>query len=205
MDGVTHSDQLDPALFEGVLREISRVTIGKNSERENSGKGRTQVIGIISRRNYGVGEARNNDRYPDLLREARALAEKICPDINYTCVQLNHNYEAAPHRDKNNDGTSLVVAFGDYEGGELEIQDDSGEYRAHDIRYRPLRFRASERTHRVNAVTSGNRYSIVFFRPRFHRPFVAKYGDSLTYDELLALIPERTPGQPASAVKIPTQ
>lgn len=204
MDGVLHSEPLDPALFEGVLREFQNVTIGKYSERENSGRGRTQVVGIISRRNYGVGEARNNDRYGDLLREARALAAKICPDINYTAIQLNHNYEAAPHRDKNNDGVSMVVAFGDYEGGELDIQDDSGEYRAHDLRHRPLRFRAGDRTHRVRAVTSGNRYSIVFFRQKFYRPFVEKYGSELSYDELMALLPERTAGQPASAVKIPT-
>lgn len=185
-------------VFRPLLDAYNKYTIPVYGERFNSGKGRTQSMGILSRRNYGVGESRNNDTWPDILREARELAKIICPDLNYTTIMVNIDYTATPHMDKNNDGESVVVGFNDYSGGELVA--NGGAY---NIRHRPLRFRASETLHAVSAITSGTRYSIVFFRPRFPKAFQEKYGATLTYDELHALIPLRQAGQPASAVRIP--
>ena len=174
-------------------------TIPIYGERFNSGKGRSQSMGILPRRNYGVGESRNNESWPDILREARKLAAIICPDLNYTTIMVNIDYTALPHMDKNNDGESVVVGFNEYSGGELVANGIS-----HNIRHRPFRFRASETLHSVSPITAGTRYSIVFFRPRFPRAFQEKYGTTLTYDELYALIPLREVGQPASEVRIPS-
>lgn len=197
-----YSDPYDPELFAPLLKAYQENPISLYYERKNSGSGRSQSIGILPRRNYGVGESRNNDRYKDILNEARKLAKVICPDLNYTTIMLNQNYEAEPHRDRNNDGESCVVAFGDYEGGELKIHGVPGMDKF-SLRYRSFRFHASDTTHSVESITSGTRYSIVFFRPRFPQNFVKKYGSTLTYDELYNLIPTRTPGQPASSVRIP--
>lgn len=193
-----HSDPLDPAIFEGILKAYKAKVIPNYFERKNSGSGRSQSLGILPRRNYGVGESRNNEAFKEILVEARKLAQVICPELNYTTIMMNHNYEALPHMDKNNDGYSVVVAFGDYEGGELVV--DGKEL---SIRHRPMKFCASETLHSVKPITSGDRYSIVFFRPRYPKNFVAKYGSTKTYDELLALIPPRAEGQPASEVRIP--
>ena len=38
-------------------------------------------------------------------------------------VQVNKNYASALHVDKNNRGPSLIVALGDFEGGELWTYD----------------------------------------------------------------------------------
>jgi len=92
-----------------------------------------------------------------------------------------------------------VVGFNDYEGGELVA--DGIEY---NIRDRPFRFCASENLHSVNPITSGCRFSVVFFRPRFSRQFQDKYGSTLTYDQLYAPIPLRNLNQPVSEVRIPT-
>ena len=192
-----HSDPYDPAVFNDLLTAYKAATIPLYYERKNSGSGRSQSIGILPRRNYGVGESRNNEKYKDILREARKLAKVVCPDLNYTTIMLNVNYEATPHRDKNNDGESCVVAFGDYEGGELEANGN-----LYSLRYRSLHFRAADTTHSVKPITSGTRYSVVFFRPRFPREFVKKYGSTLTYDELYNLIPDRE-GRPTSEVRIP--
>jgi len=195
---VIHSEPVAPELFTDLLNAYKKHTISLYYERRNSGAGRSQSIGILPRRNYGVGESRNNEKYADILNSARALARVICPDLNYTTIMVNHNYQASPHKDKNNDGTSCVVAFGDFEGGELEA-----EGKLYNIRYRPFFFEASNTLHSVKPITSGDRYSIVFFRPRFPKNFVAKYGSVLTYDQLKALIPARTEGQSASEVRIP--
>lgn len=195
---IRHSEPLDPELFTPLLEAYMRYKLPVYSERKNSGRGISQSMGILPRRNYGVGESRNNDSYPDILREARKLAAIICPDLNYTTLAINIDYTALPHKDKNNDGESCVVAFNKFEGGKLVA--NNIEY---DIRHRPFRFHASETLHSVGAIHGGTRFSIVWFRPRFPRAFVARYGSSLSYDELLALIPVREPGQPASAVRIP--
>jgi hypothetical protein len=189
--------EADPELFNDLLAAYKKHTISLYYERKNSGSGRSQSLGILPRRNYGVGESRNNDKYKDILIAARALAKVICPDINYTTIMLNHNYQALPHKDKNNDGRSCVVAFGDYEGGELEV-----DGKLYNLRHKPFKFEASNTLHSVKPITSGDRYSIVFFRPRFPKAFVAKYGSALTYDELQALIPPRD-GKKASEVRIP--
>jgi hypothetical protein len=194
---IRHSEALDPSIFEALLNAYRRHRIPVYSERKNSGQGQSQSIGILSRRNYGIGESRNNEKFADILVEARKLAKIICPEINFTTMMLNVNYEASPHRDKNNIGASCVVGFGDYEGGDLKIGDT--EY---SIRHRPLTFEAANNTHSVASITSGTRYSIVFFRQRFPRKFYEKYSESLTYDEIAALIPKSN-GLPASAVRIP--
>ena len=186
------------AIFAPLKKAYESYTIPIYGERFNSGRGRSQSMGILPRRNYGVGESRNNDSWPDILWEARQLAKIICPDLNYTTIMCNIDYTALPHRDKNNDGESVVVGFNDYEGGELVA--DGVPY---NIRHRPFRFRASETLHSVMPITSGTRFSVVFFRPRFPRAFQDKYGSTLSYDELFALIPLREGGQPASAVRIP--
>ena len=193
-----HSEAIEKELFTDLLNQYKKHTISLYYERKNSGSGRSQSLGILPRRNYGVGESRNNEKYADILKAARALAKVICPEINYTTIMLNHNYQAAPHKDKNNDGRSCVVAFGDFEGGELEV-----DGKLYDLRHRPFKFEASNTLHSVKPITSGDRYSIVFFRPRYPKRFVEKYGSELTYDELQALIPQRTVGQAASEVRIP--
>eukprot|EP00931_Biecheleriopsis_adriatica_P045697 TRINITY_DN26165_c0_g1_i1.p1 TRINITY_DN26165_c0_g1~~TRINITY_DN26165_c0_g1_i1.p1 ORF type:complete len:466 (+),score=107.45 TRINITY_DN26165_c0_g1_i1:34-1398(+) len=46
------------------------------------------------------------------------------PGFAFTSIQVNKNYAARPHVDKNNLGSSLIVGIGDYEGGELWVHDE---------------------------------------------------------------------------------
>ena len=186
------------AIFAPLKKAYESYTIPIYGERFNSGTGRSQSMGILARRNYGVGYSRNNDSYPDILREARALAKIICPHINYTTIAVNVDYEANDHTDRNNIGESCVVAFGDFEGGKLKIGD-----KEYNLQHAPLTFEAAKNVHSVSPITAGTRLSCVWFRQRFPKKFYERYGDNLDYDSLSALIPERLPGQPASAVRIP--
>jgi len=195
---IRHSDPLDPQIFQPLLEAYESHTIPVYGERKNSGKGRTQALGIIARRNYGIGYARGNDRYANILKEARALAKIICPEINYTSIMVNVDYTADPHVDRNNIGVSCVVAFSKFEGGALKIGDI--EY---NIAYRPLVFKASSNVHSVSAITSGRRYSIVFFKQRFPQKFYEKYSSDLDYDGIAALIPPRLGDQSLSSFRIP--
>jgi hypothetical protein len=184
-------------LFYPLELAYATADIPNYAERKNSGTGKTMWLGIGNRRNYGVGESRNNDKFQNLLTEARILITRLCPELNWTAIQVNINYEAEWHCDKNNDGKSLVVAFGDYEGGELETEDG----KVYDLRHRPVVFEAAKVRHRVRPITRGTRYSIVFFRPRFPKAFQNLYG-SLTYGQLEALLPLRGERQPASEIRM---
>lgn len=189
------------SLFAELRSLYESICIPQYFERKNSGNGRTLAMGVINRRHYGVGEARGNKRSPALLEAARRLSSVLCPDLNWTALAVNQNYEAIWHIDKNNDGESVVVAFGDFTGGELEVRAADGSTRLVCLRHRPFRFRAAETWHQVRPITSGTRYSIVFFRPRFPRWMREQYGD-LTYDQLMALLP-RKEGQRRCDVRIP--
>jgi hypothetical protein len=195
---IIHGTEYPPELFAGLLAAYKKKAIGVYYERKNSGAGRSQSLGILPRRGYGVGESRNNTHYKHIFDEARKVAPTICPDINWTTLMLNHNYEALPHIDKNNDGYSCVVAFGDYTGGELVV--DGKEY---DIRHKPFKFCAAKTRHSVKPVLSGDRYSLVFFRPVMPKNFQAKYPNKPSYDEILALIPPRAEGASYASVKVP--
>jgi len=186
------------SLFEPIVKAYKKKAIGLYYERKNSGAGRSQSIGILPRRLRGVGESRNNENYAHILTEALKLKEIFCPEINYTTMMMNHNYQALTHVDKNNNGYSCVVAFGDYTGGELVIGD-----KEYDIRHKPLKFCAAQTPHSVKPITSGDRYSLVVFRLNFPKAFQAKYGNDLTYEQLFALIPERAAGQRRGEVRIP--
>lgn len=192
-----HSSEFDPAIFQRITTAYINKNIAVYKHRLNSGVGRSQSLGILPRRNYGVGESRNNDSHKEILKAAKELAAIICPDLNWTTLAINKNYQAEAHNDKNNDGISCVVAFGDYTGGELEANGA-----LHDLRFKPLFFEASKITHSVKPITSGERFSIVFFRPNYPSKFVAKYGSTLTYDEIYALIPKRGYAV-ASSVRVP--
>merc|ERR1712117_416354 len=51
-----------------------------------------------------------------------------CKDFKFTSLNLNKNYAAKLHRDGNNFGPSMIAAFGDFTGGELNYYpDDDGK------------------------------------------------------------------------------
>lgn len=45
------------------------------------------------------------------------------PNFTFTTITINYNYAAAPHHDVNHeDGRARIIALGDFEGGELNIE-----------------------------------------------------------------------------------
>lgn len=45
------------------------------------------------------------------------------PTFSFTTITINYNYAAAPHQDVNHeDGRARIIALGDFEGGELNIE-----------------------------------------------------------------------------------
>lgn len=168
---------IDPIHFEKLIELLKKKPIEVYHERKNSGVGRSLPFGIINRRNYGLGRSRNNRRYPEHYKEMLKIAKVLKIDCDWTSIMMNDNYGTLPHKDKNNDGTSCIVGFGDYTGGELNVEGIK-----YDIKYKPLHMDASEQLH-FTEPWSGCRYSLVFFRIKLKKPVSEKY-KSFNFDML---------------------
>ena len=151
---------IPPDAFQEILEELERRPLQTNKYRITAGDGKSQSFGIVNRRCLPVDYSRQNWLRPKLLFHLQEFAKKYV-DLSWTSITVNQNYQSAPHRDKGNLGSSYLVAFGDFQGGELQIHegDLSG---CHNIKYRPIKTDFSKVLHSVKDFT-GNRYSLVFY------------------------------------------
>ena len=104
-------------------------------------------------------------RYPILERCLRSLVAACDPTFRFTNITANHNLACKPHRDTGNIGTSLIIGFGEYTGGQLAIDDTTGLHRVVDIKNRFVRFNGAKNKHWTLPFT-GERYSAVFYTHR---------------------------------------
>lgn len=154
---VTYLPKIEISQVMEVWEELKQTKLRLCYSRKNSGVGRTQAFGMINVRGKGPGPARNNTRYPRLYELLMALGKNLGADFDG--IQLNHNYQSAMHVDRNNVGESVIVSFGEYEGGELVIE---GE--VYDTRMQPILFEGSKYRHWNLPITKGDKYSLVFFK-----------------------------------------
>lgn len=123
--------------------------------------------GVVGRRCLPPDYSRNCWVRPYLYKLLLDFGTKYVTDISWNAITVNQNYKAKPHYDKNNFGSSFLVAFGDYQGGALKIHegDLSG---THDIRHRPLITDFSKVLHSVEDFT-GDRFSLVYYNFKTNR------------------------------------
>ena len=102
---------------------------------------------------------------PELKEVFKEYASLYFPSFEWTQVQMNKNYPCPPHFDSKNVGTSCMVAFGDYKGGDTCLFDsEENKINKYDARERPMIFNGSKTLHWVEAIKGNKtRYSLVFF------------------------------------------
>merc|ERR1712151_1189974 len=82
------------------------------------------TVGMIRRRAMGYGLTTVTERYPHFVRFlTRWLNDNLPPRVSKefvcTAINLNANYAGKRHRDQNNEGPSIIRAFGKFTGGKL--------------------------------------------------------------------------------------
>jgi hypothetical protein len=153
-------NSVDPWLLQQIVDQLMCKPLQVNKYRKNSGLGQSQVFGICRQRNGTYTGARMNFVRPKLYQSLMELGNKILPpEFNYLSIQVNQNYQTAPHYDKGNKGESAIIAFGDYTGGELIV-----EGTPIDIKNRLVFFDGSKCLHSTTPFM-GNRFSLVFHTP----------------------------------------
>lgn len=154
------ASDVDARLFENLITNLKQKPLPLNLYRAASGKGKSQCFGIVKQRNHRYAGSRMNLVRPDLYFEILRIANAVLPpDFSWTSCQLNQNYQTAEHKDVGNMGESAIIGFGDYTGGELEIEENPVN-----IRYKIVYFDGSLYTHSTRP-WEGDRYSLVFHRP----------------------------------------
>lgn len=155
-----HGGDVDPDFFKGIIQELERRPLPINSYRKNSGLGRSQCFGYVRQRNGTFCGSRMNFERPELYQELLILANRVLPpDFHWMSIQVNINYETEPHLDKGNRGESAILAFGDYSGGALVVNEVDV-----DIKNRVLYFDGCQLLHYTRPFT-GMRYSVVYHTP----------------------------------------
>ena len=101
----------------------------------------------------------NHPEFADLFKE---FIELYGDDFPFNQVVINRDFKITRHLDAQNVGESMIMAFGDYEGGELVVEDEEGIKVEHSIKNRFLKFNGSKLFHYVKDFT-GVRYSLVFY------------------------------------------
>ena len=145
-----------------ILEELNRSPIKIRNYRQISGTGRSQTFGAVNRRCLPIDYSTLCWIRPKLYGLLLEFAKKHVT-IPFTSITVNQNYIAAPHYDKGNIGESYLIAFGEYEGGELEFHE--GPLKGlHDVRV-PIVTDFSKVLHSVKPFT-GTRYSLVFYNAR---------------------------------------
>ena len=104
----------------------------------------------------------NEERYQKVYQLAWEAGEEF--GCEFTTIQFNKNYQCSKHIDGKNVGISHIIAFGDYEGGDLLIYYDGPdkEPTSVDIKNQFYSFNGSEYYHETAPFT-GQRHSAVYF------------------------------------------
>ena len=130
---------------------------------------RSQNFGLVKKRFCNNGnpnikydqplqQGSNNTKYPLVYAGLKELIKNIDPTFKYDSITLNQNFKTLPHYDKQNTSPSLIVAFGDFTGGELFV-----EGCPIDIKNKPLIFNGGVCEHWTNDFV-GDRWSVVYYK-----------------------------------------
>ena len=104
---------------------------------------------------------------PKLVNMARLLLplleKHLPPDFTFTGIQVNHNTVSKSHKDRNNEGPSAILSFGEYTGGEFAYTNGGGVW---DLKNK-LMFMDGSKEHHSRAF-KGDRWSLVLFTHNTH-------------------------------------
>jgi len=152
--------RIPPEAFSALEQELVTRPLAVNMYRKTAGVGRSQTFGVVNRRCLPADYSRLCWMRPLLYKLLLEFGAKYI-SIPFTSITVNDCFRAAPHRDKGNVGDSVVVAFGDYQGGGLRMHEGVLEG-VYDIKHAGIQADFSKITHSVEPF-EGRRFSLVFY------------------------------------------
>ena len=150
------------AHLDKIEADLVKHPIEINYQRALAGTGRSQAFGIVNRRFLKSDYSRNCWNRPYLFKLLLQFGKRFVKEIEWNSITVNQNYQCMPHKDQNNCGESVVIAFGDYKNGKLKIMegDRKGVY---DVNRKKFKCDFTQVLHCVLPF-SGDRYSLVYYQ-----------------------------------------
>ena len=112
-----------------------------------------------SKKYKGLCQTKLVDEHPIMELVFEEFSKLYFSDFFWTQVMINKNYQIPKHFDSANVGESVLCAFGDYSGGEINIEYENG-VETLDAQEKPIKFNGSKYKHWVSDF-EGLRYSLV--------------------------------------------
>jgi hypothetical protein len=142
-----------------MLNQIRLRKTNRNDNRRGFPFHEKMTLGMVRRRiPCVIGLSNDSILYPDLFEEVMRIGDKYCP-FEYTSIHVNHNVVCPPHVDDKNNGVSMLVSFGEYEGCKIVIAGDT-----YDAKHTPILFDGSKLLHWNTDDLVGNKYSLMYYR-----------------------------------------
>ena len=163
-----------PSLYRDVDRLLQARRLPE-SKCKGKSKGRRQTFGVVPHifKHFKPPTHSNmNTKFPELYEALRQLGDQIVP-FAYDAITVNQNNVMAPHTDKGNLGSSVLVTGGDYTGGYFVLEGCPKE-----TRYTPICFNGDTQLH-WNEPFEGRRWSIIYFKIQIPRKFLRLYRDDV--------------------------
>lgn len=145
------------------LLEVTNIPLNKKIDK----KGRARMFGdhyglvlgyIVTRVGQKYQLSKQTLKNPKLYELIKEFGDKYFPS-QFTSIQVNKNVVCPRHLDKKNVGNSMLISFGDYEGGNIIIE-PYGEFSA---KYQPIIFNGSKLYHYNTPILNKTKYSLVFY------------------------------------------
>jgi hypothetical protein len=152
--------QLQKSILQDIESELGRRPLEINKYRTLSGIGRSVAFGIVSKRSMPPDLSRSNWNRPYLAFLLEKYGRTLI-DFEYTSITVNQNYKSAPHRDKGNEGPTYIIAFGNFTGGELRVENMENQ----DIQSSGFIFNGATQLHST-CDWIGERFSLVFYKAK---------------------------------------
>merc|ERR1719265_801046 len=136
----------------------------------------SDTLGLIRDRMGDIHLTQATKQYPEVVRLFNKWLTDRLPEeargFKFTSLNVNKDYAAKIHRDGNNFGPSMISAFGDFTGGQLNYypEDDGKQQNLKHLNTKEVQFNVQEGlvlfngncAHSVSSFT-GNRFSVVWF------------------------------------------
>lgn len=154
--GKTYPAELFAPLYEALKKITIPIKKGTTSRR-GFGEHRATTFGLVRQRKSGkTAISSSTKKYPLIWKLLQELG--VALDYDYSSIHLNYNVVCPKHRDSKNASFTLLISFGDYEGGNIVVE--GKEYNA---RHTPIIFNGAYLEHWNTPLVSGDKYSLVFY------------------------------------------
>ena len=165
---ITILPEIPTELCQDIYNQLLSVTIPFKSEKSNNsrqgfGKHRSATFGIVRKKFTGKVEFSSMTlKYPELYQKLIDFGEIVCGNFLFTSIQVNHNVTSPKHKDKGNNGKSILISVGEYSGSNLGVVVNDIQH-IYNTNCKPIMFDGSLLEHFNTNDLQGNKFSLIFF------------------------------------------